>query len=163
MNITFATTAEIDRPIDRVRAALADTTIWPRLLPIVERLGRYWRAGGALYELRCDGDGERIVWEAAGAAGAGMRLRVEVALRDALINTRADIRATLSLPASLSALLRRKRIRRQIALACREAAENLSEILRPAAIDCLSPGVGDLAERYPRTIATFRAMGALDH
>lgn len=163
MQIQFSTTCEIDRPLERVRAALAGQSLWPALLPGVEQLGRYWRYGGELYDLRFAEAPAGLRWEVSDIAGAGVRLSVEVALRDARIATVADVSLTLGLPTTVSDLLARGRISRRLAERCRAAAQELTRLLH--AQPQLAPDnlAHPLAERYPNTVAAFAAMGALDH
>ncbi|MBK9710644.1 MAG: hypothetical protein IPO81_04800 [Kouleothrix sp.] len=163
MQIHFSTTCEIDRPLERVRAALADQSLWPALLPGVEQLGRYWRYGAELYDLRFADEPARLRWEVSDIAGAGVRLSVEVALRDARIATVADVSLTLDLPTTLSGLLARGRISRQLAERCRAVAQELTRLLHAQPQHAPADLAHPLAERYPNTVAAFAAMGALDH
>jgi lycopene cyclase CruA len=163
MPITYTTTAEFDRSPTELGTVLSDPTTWAHLLPRATRAGRYWRFGDDLYEVAFSADGDCLRWVATDIAGRGARLQIHVALRDALINSVADIVLALDAPTTLSSLLGRRRMQRAAARLGTTAIQKLQQLLGQPSADHPSSIAHPLANRYPRTVAAFAGMGALDH
>lgn len=147
-------TCELDARCAEVHAALARPELWERLVPCAERLGNHWQRNGELYTIHYSAHGPRHEWQAQSVAGH-TRLVIAVTLRDAHINTQATIEVALHQPATLAGLLGRHAQRAFMAEIVRYAHAALAQLLAP-------PSNTDLATRYPRTVAAFRTMGALD-
>jgi len=155
MRVRFTTTADLAGTPAAVRAALADPAVWPALLPGLERLGRYWRYRGELYEIACVSEGTRLRWDAAAAADPRTRLQADLLLQATPLGCGATLTLTLALATTFEARLRRPLLRRDLERAALAIAACLG-MLRP-------PEPADLARRYPRTLAAFEEMGALEH
>ncbi|HEU4328035.1 MAG TPA: hypothetical protein VFS21_33165 [Roseiflexaceae bacterium] len=150
--ISFSASIDIDQPLDAVRAALVDPARWPELLPGLRRSGSAWRYGAVCYGIACAGEGGRLRWSVAAAGGTDLVLEAELTLSPTSLGCEAAL--TVCLPSSGAVprpLLRRRLARAVEALLGRLAA------LR------LVGEAGEPAERYPRTAAAFRAMGAEEH
>jgi lycopene cyclase CruA len=163
MRITYTAAVEFERPIGDIRSALADMKVWQLLVPHAEQLGHFWRYGDELYTVSFSGDDTLLRWDAKCVAHRYAGARIDITLRDALINTAADVAVTINLPSTPANLLRRGAIRRHVADMCRQTVERLRHELQSPPRYPQSEDPRDLAERYPRTLAAFAAMGARDH
>jgi lycopene cyclase CruA len=155
MKISFSTTAEFDDSLNLVKERLSDAANWHLLLPGLERLGRYWCYEGELYDVQHKRDGNALHWDVRSASGAG-QVQIALSLYDARITTNADLRVTLSVPLTFAAFTSRNTVKERMARICQTALQRCRML-------CSPPTGADLAARYPRTVAAFQAMGALDH
>jgi lycopene cyclase CruA len=155
MRLRFTTTADLEGTPAAARAALADPAVWPALLPGLERLGHYWRYRGELYEIACVSEGTRLRWDAVAAADPRSRIRADLLLQATPLGCGATLTLTLAVATTFEARLRRPLLRRHLERAAQAIAVRLG-LLQP-------PEPADLARRYPRTLAAFEEMGALEH
>ncbi len=150
--ISFSASIDIDQHPDAVRAALADPARWPELLPGLRRGGGVWRYGAGSYEIACAGEAGRLRWSVIAAGRAALVLAADLVLSPTPLGCEATL--TVSLPSGgglLRPLLRRR------------LGGTAKALLRQLAALCPAEGAGETTERYPRTAAAFRAMGADEH
>ena len=158
MRVSFTTTADLDGTPAAARAALTDPAVWPALLPGLERLGRYWRYQGDLYEIACVSEGTRLRWDVIAAADPRTHIQADLLLQATPLGCGATLALTLTLASTLEARVRRPLLRRDLERAGRTVVARLG-LVRPQD----SAESADLAGRYPRSVAAFREMGALEH
>lgn len=156
MRVSFTTTVDLDRAPALLRVALTDPAAWPRLLPGLQRLGRYWRYREDLYEIACVSGGGRLRWDVISAADPRTRVQADLLLQPTPLGCGATLTLTLTLADRLAARLQRPLLRRRLERAARTIAGRLA-LLLPL------PDPADLAGRYPRSLAAFAQMGALEH
>ena len=151
MHLRYTTTTEFDAPLEHVRVLLVDQRLWPTLLPGLEHGGSYWRYRGELYELHIHTSGAEICIQAACPAFPQRSLDVVIVLEDTRITTRATWHIHAELPLRAWWAVRAN---------FRALADKASGIVAQQHAATIDPTI---VARYPRTFATFEAMGATEH